>query len=360
VGARVLTGRRSGSPGFRRCLLAAALALITVVALGGVAACSEYGLKVGLAYAAGGPGADGFNNMALAGLNRARVELSDSISSVRALTARPDETEEEQYKRLTLLCDAGYNPVIAVGFTYAGANPATGPLARAAKDCPNTQFAIIDDDSVQARNVANLVFADQQGAYLMGVVAASRSITGTVGVVGACPNPVIDRFVAGYQAGARSVTSDVRVLVGYLSQSADTCDFTDQSAARTTATTLYRQGADVVFQVAGGAGIGVFQAAVDTNNKAIGVDQDQYLTVAPDLRPVILTSMVKRVDVAVFDFIKTVVGHRFKAGEKRYTLADDGLEYATSGGEIGSLVPLLEADRRKIISGAIVVPTSSR
>lgn len=314
------------------------------------------GLKIGLAYAVGGPGDHGFNDSALAGLNRARNELADSISNVRALTARGDETEEDRYQRLILLCQAGYSPVIAVGFTYAGADPSTGPLARAAKECPDTLFAIIDDETVRRPNVANLVFADEQGSYLVGVAAAAKSTTGAIGFVGACPVPLIQRFLAGYQAGAWAERPDATVRVAYLSPDPAHCDFTDSAAARTAAADLYTGGADVVFQVAGGAGVGVFEAAVAANALAVGVDEDQYSTVDPALRQVILTSMVKRVDIAVDDFIRDVSTGRFAAGPRRYDLADNGLSYATSGGRIDDLTAVLDDYRKKIISGKIIVP----
>jgi basic membrane protein A len=334
---------------------AAALSVVLAVP-GVVAACGGSGLKVGLAYSAGGPGDHGFNDLALDGLNRAKAELG-SITSIRALTARANESEDDQYDRLSLLCEAGYNPVIAVGFSYAGSNPATGPLARAAKDCPSTKFAIIDDDSVAQDNVADLVFANEQGAYLVGVAAALKTSTGAVGFVGACPVPVIQEFLAGYQAGVHSVRADMAVYVGYVGSDAAHCDFTDRAPAQSVAADLYAQGAGVVFQVAGGAGIGVFRAALASGNKAIGVDADQYETVSESLRPVILTSMIKRVDVAVYDFIKTVAAHRFRSGVRRYDLADDGLSYATSGGQINDITARLDEDRKKIVAGQIVVPT---
>jgi basic membrane protein A len=336
-----------------------AVAVVAALALLG-AACSsgKAGLKVGLAYGVGGPGDHGFNDSALAGLNRAQKQLSGSVSTVKALTARANETQEDQFQRLSLLCEAGYNPVIAVGYTYAGPNPTNGPLARAAKDCPQTHFAIVDDDTVHERNVANLVFADQQGSFLVGVVAASKSTTGVVGLVGACDIPLINRFLAGYQAGAKAVRPDITVKVGYVSNDPARCDFTDVADARSVAAGLYVNRADVVFQVAGGSGIGVFQAAVAANGKAIGVDEDQYETVSASLRPVILTSMVKRVDNAVFDFIKRDSTGTFTPGIRRYNLADNGLGYATSGGQITGLVPALEAYRQKIISGEIVVPVT--
>lgn len=324
----------------------------------GLAACGGgKQLKVGLAFAAGGANDHGFNDLALQGLNRARKQLKGSIGSVRALSARANETEEDQYKRLSLLCKAGYNPVIALGFSYAGTNPSTGPLARAAKDCPDTRFAIVDDDSVVQKNVADLVFSNQQGAYLVGVAAALKTTTGSVGFVGACPIPLIQEFLAGYQAGVRSVRADMAVDVAYAGADADHCDFTDTNTTRTAAAGLYAAGAGVVFQVAGGAGLGVFEAAKAAGEKAIGVDADQYQTVDASLRPVILTSMIKRVDVAVYDFISNVVSDRFTNGVRRYDLADNGLSYALSGGQINDIADRLDSDRKKIISGQITVPT---
>jgi basic membrane protein A len=341
----------------RRPRLLAAIAVLAVVAAAAVAACgSGSGLKVGLAYGVGGPGDHGFNDEALAGLTMAQHELRGSVREVRALSARDNESEDDQFDRLTLLCNAGYDPVIAVGFTYAGADPANGPLARAAKSCPKTRFAIIDSDAVTAPNVANLVFADEQGAYLMGVAAAAKSKTGTIGIVGACPNSLIARFQAGYQAGAKAQRSDILVETAYVSEDPKRCDFTDENAAEKAANQLYDAGADVVFQVAGGAGIGVFRAANAHGAMAIGVDSDQYETVGPTLRHVIITSELKRVDLAVFGFIQSVARGSFTRGVRRYDLADGGVGYATSGGQIADITSGLEVYRKEIISGRIIVP----
>lgn len=341
----------------RRPRLLVAIAVLAVVAPAAVAACGHNsGLKVGLAYGVGGPGDHGFNDEALVGLTMAQRELRGSVREVRALSARASESEDDQFDRLTLLCNAGYDPVIAVGFTYAGADPTTGPLARAAEACPKTRFAIIDSDAVAASNVANLVFADEQGAYLMGVAAAAKSKTGTIGIVGACPNSLIARFRAGYQAGALAERPDILVEAGYVSEDPKRCDFTDVNAAEKAANQLYDEGADIVFQVAGGAGIGVFKAADAHGAMAIGVDSDQYETVGTTLRHVVITSELKRVDLAVFGFIRSVAGGSFIRGVHRYDLADGGVSYATSGGQIAGLTSRLEVYRKKIISGRIIVP----
>ncbi len=129
-------------------------------------------VKVGLAYDIGGRGDKSFNDAAAAGLEQAKTELN---IEAKELPASATETENDKYARLKLLCQGGYNPVIAVGFVYAGVDPANGPLAKAAKDCPDTKFAIIDDGSAPAPNVANLVFAEEQGSYLVGAAAALKS-----------------------------------------------------------------------------------------------------------------------------------------------------------------------------------------
>src|SRR3954471_24773238 len=162
-----------------------AMASVAVVTLG-MAACGDNTkpgstpssgdgkkkVKVGLAFDIGGRGDKSFNDAAATGLDKAKTELD---VDVKDLAAAVNETENDKYERLKLLCTGGYNPVIAIGFVYAGADPANGPLIKAAKDCPNTKFAIIDDSSVTAANVASLTFAEEQGSYLVGAAAALKS-----------------------------------------------------------------------------------------------------------------------------------------------------------------------------------------
>ncbi|GIF09923.1 BMP family lipoprotein [Actinoplanes siamensis] len=312
-------------------------------------------VRIGLAYDIGGRGDKSFNDAAAAGLDRAKQELDVQTKDVEAQKA---ETEEEKYARLKLLCQAGYDAVIAVGFTYAGADPAAGPMARAAGECPDTRFAIVDDPSVTAANVANLVFADEQGSFLVGAAAALKSPAGHVGFVGGCAVDVIKRFQAGYEAGARAVRPDIEIDTHYLSTPAQGCSgFNAPAAGRSAAEAMYDRGADVVYHAAGSSGIGVFQAAKAKGRWAIGVDSDQHEVVPPNLREVIITSMVKRVDVAVFDFVKTVVENRFKPGVTTFDLKMDGVGYATSGGRVADVAPRLEQFKKQIIDGAITVPT---
>jgi basic membrane protein A len=311
-------------------------------------------VKVGLAYDIGGRGDKSFNDAAAAGLEKAKSELD---VQTRELEANKDETENDKYSRLKLLCDSGFNPVIAVGFSYAGADPSAGPVARATKDCPNTKFAIIDDASVQAPNLANLVFAEEQGSFLVGAAAALKSKTGHVGFIGGCQVDLIKKFQAGYEAGAKAVKSDIKIDTNYLSTVADKCSgFNDPAKGQTAAEGMYDGGADVVYQAAGGSGTGVFKAAKNKGKLAIGVDSDQYNTVTPDLKDVIITSMLKRVDTAVYTFVKDQGEGKFTAGKQVFDLKADGVGYSTSGGKIDDIKSKLDEYKQKIISGSISVP----
>lgn len=315
-------------------------------------------VKVGLAYDIGGRGDKSFNDAAAAGFDRAKKDLS---LEVKELEATPNETENDKYSRLKMLCRGGYNPVIAVGFVYAGTDAANGPLVKAAKDCPDTHFAIIDDSSATASNIANLVFAEEQGSFLVGAAAALKSKTATVGFVGGCEVPLIKKFEAGYTAGAKAVSPTIKVSVNYLSTPADKCSgFNDAAKGETSAGGLYDAGADIVYQAAGGSGAGVFKAAKAKGKLAIGVDSDQYLTAADDLKSVIMTSMLKRVDVAVYDFIKNAAAGTFTGGTSTFDLKADGVAYATSGGQVDDIKSKLDDYKKQIIDGSIKVPTEPK
>jgi basic membrane protein A and related proteins len=344
-----------------------AVAGIAVISMG-MAACAGGGgsdagsgdakkkIKVGLAFDIGGRGDKSFNDAAAAGLDKAKTDLD---VEVKDLEAAQGESENDKYERLKLLCNGGFNPVIAVGFVYTGADAKTGPLARAAKDCPNTKFAVIDGAGVGAANVAELVFAEEQGSFLVGAAAALKTKSGTVGFVGGCDIPLIHKFEAGYKAGVNAAKPGTKVLSNYLSTGADKCSgFNDPAKGQTQATGMYDQGADVIYQAAGGSGTGVFKAAKAKGKWAIGVDSDQYNTVEDSLKDVIITSMLKRVDVAVFDFIKAVADDKFVAGTQAFDLKKDGVGYSTSGGKVDDIKSKLDEYKQQIVDGKITVPTT--
>jgi basic membrane protein A len=312
-------------------------------------------LKIGLAYDIGGRGDKSFNDSAAVGLDKAKTELGVKQDNVRELSARANETDADRAVRLELLAKGGYNPVIAVGFAYAKA------LGQVAPKYPDVKFGIVDATTfdVKGANIENLVFAEEQGSYLVGAAAALKSKSGTVGFVGGCSVPLIAKFEAGFKAGAQKIKPDVKVLSKYLSTPQQGCTgFNDPAAGSEAAKGMYDGGADVVYQAAGGSGTGVFQAAKGAGQLAIGVDSDQYQTAASEVRDVIITSMLKRVDVAVYNFLKGVQDDQFKAGERRFDLKAEGVGYATSGGKIDDIKSQLDDLKQQIIDGKITVPTS--
>jgi basic membrane protein A len=312
------------------------------------AAAPKSDLKVGLAYDIGGRGDQSFNDAAAAGLDKAKSELGVTSQEAEASQGETDAAKEE---RLNALASAGYNPIIAVGFAYSAA------VAKVAKALPDTQFAIIDDAAATGPNIANLTFAEEQGSFLVGAAAGLKTKTGNVGFVGGVDVPLIHKFEAGFKAGVEAAKPGAKVQVKYLTQPPDFSGFGDPAKGKTAAAGMYDNGADIVYAAAGGSGGGVFEAAKAANALAIGVDSDQYNTADPSVKDVILTSALKKVDVAVFDFITSVNDKKFQAGPKVYDLKADGVGYATSGGKVDDIKDQLEAYKAKIISGEIKVPT---
>jgi basic membrane protein A and related proteins len=308
-------------------------------------------VKVGLAYDVGGRGDQSFNDSAAAGVDQAKEE--GLILEVQESEAEDGEPETAREERLRTFADAGYDPVIAVGFAYAAS------LTKVAEEYPDTHFAIIDDSSLaEVPNVASLVFAEEQGSFLVGAAAALKTETDHVGFVGGVEVPLIQKFQAGYEAGVKAVNPDITVDVTYLTQAPDFSGFGDPAKGKTAAQGMFDGGADIVYHAAGGSGGGVFEAAAEADGWAIGVDSDQYNTADKSVQDVILTSMLKNVNVAVYDYLKEVAGGTFPAGVTTYDLAVDGVGYSTSGGFIDDITGELDKYKQQIIDGEITVPTS--
>jgi len=307
-------------------------------------------IKVGMAYDVGGRGDQSFNDSAAAGLDQAVEEFGVESQESEASDGEAESAREE---RLRTFADAGFNPVIAVGFAYAEA------VGKVAAEYPEVNFAIIDDSSlVDVENVASLVFAEEQGSFLVGAAAALKTETDHIGFVGGVETPLIQKFEAGYIAGAEAVNPDIEVDVTYLTQVPDFSGFADPAKGKTAAEGMYQNGADVVYHAAGGSGGGVFEAAAEAEAWAIGVDSDQYNTADPSVQDVILTSMLKNVNVAVYNFLSDVVDGDTPTGVTTYDLSVDGVGYSTSGGFIEDITDQLEDYKKQIIDGEIEVPTA--
>lgn len=306
---------------------------------------------VGMAYDLGGRNDQSFNQAAATGMDQAAGELGFETEEAEA---QPGEAESQREERLRTLADAGFNPIIAVGFAYGAS------VAKVAPEYPEVRFAIVDSDaaSTPGENITNLIFAEEQGSFLVGAAAALKSEADHIGFVGGVQVPLIQKFEAGYIAGAEAVNPDITVDVTYLTQPPDFSGFGDPAKGKTAAEGMYQGGADIVYQAAGGSGSGVFEAAVAAEGLAIGVDSDQYNLVSPELQPVIMTSMLKKVDVAVYEFLTAFADDSVESGDVVFDLEADGVGYATSGGAVDDIVDQLDEFKAQIIAGDITVPTT--
>jgi basic membrane protein A len=305
--------------------------------------------RMAIVYDVGGRGSAGFNELAWEGVKRAADKTGAEIKEV---TARPDDTDADREERLRELADARFNPIFAIGSTYASA------VAKVAREYPGTWFGTIDDGTVNAPKVIGIQFNEEQGSFLVGAAAALTSKAGKVGFVGTVRSPMIEKFEAGFTSGARAADPHVKVQVAYLSPQPASASDSDPAQARRVALGMYDAGADVIFGAAGDAGNGVIQAAHDRGLWAIGVDSDQYLMSNPSLRGAILTSMLKRADVATYTIAMEVANGVAKDGNNVFGLDRSGVGFATSGGFVDPIKGQLDAFAARIASGEILVPTT--
>ena len=311
---------------------------------------SGNGPKVGLAYDVGGRGDQSFNDSAYAGLAKAVKDLDATCTEGEATDG---EAESARESRLKAMADAGMNPIIGVGFAYSESVDAVAP------NYPDINFAVIDGFDPTADkpndNVAYLGFAENEGSYLVGVAAALKSEAKHIGFVGGVHNDLIKKFEAGYVAGAKSVDPSIKIDVKYIEES-DLSGFGDPAGGKEAATAEYDNGADVVYHAAGASGSGVFEAATEADKWAIGVDSDQYLTAPANQKKHILTSMLKRVDVATYNMIKSVADDSPLTSYQTYDLKADGVGYSTSGGFLDDVKSQIDEAADKIKSGEVKVP----
>jgi len=311
------------------------------------------GPKVGLAYDVGGRGDQSFNDSAYAGLKKAVEDLKATCTEGEAAQGEAESAREDRLKNMA---DAGMNPIIGVGFAYSDAVNAVAP------NYPKINFGVIDGfdpDTKPNDNVAYLGFAENEGSYLVGVAAALKTKAKHIGFVGGVHNDLIKKFEAGYVAGAKSVDPSIKIDVKYIEES-DLSGFGDPAGGKAAAAAEYDAGADVVYHASGASGSGVFEAAADAGQGhwAIGVDSDQYLTAPANQKAYILTSMLKRVDVATFNMIKSVADGSPLTSYQTYDLAHDGVGYSKSNTDaIGDLESKIDEAAAKIKSGEVKVPT---
>jgi basic membrane protein A len=318
---------------------------------GGSDASSGGDLQIGLAYDTGGRGDKSFNDSAYAGAEAAVKDLGGKVTELT-----PNADASNRVDLLTQLADDGNNPVLAVGFAFADA------LAEVAPQYPDTQFAIVDQSvaDMNLDNATGLLFAANEGSFLGGVAAALKSESGHIGFVGGVETTLIQEFEAGFVAGAEAAKPGIIIDRQYISAAGDFSGFADPARGKILAQGMFQSGADIVYHAAGGSGQGVFEAAAEAGGRAIGVDSDQYETVGdPALQAVIMTSVLKRVDVAIQTFITDYSEGSVEGGSDVVNdLESDGVGLSTSGGQIDDIKTQLDDYTQQIISGDIEVPTA--
>ncbi len=299
------------------------------------------GIKVGLVLDRGGKDDKSFNTSAYLGVQQCKSKLGAEFKHVES----PDDTSYETLIRSFAQKD--YDLIIAVGFAQAEA------VKKIAPQFPNKRFALVDS-VVELPNVRSLMFEEHEGSFLVGAMAAMSSKSGKVGFIGGMDIPLIRRFEKGYEAGVKSVNPKATVVSNYVGVTGEA--WNNPPKAKELAISQYQAGADVVFGAAGASGMGIFDAAEEKGKLVIGCDSNQNW-----IKPgKVLTSMVKRVDAAVYDTCEAVAKGQFQGGLKRFGLGNQGVDYAldTNNDKLvsGEMRKKLEALKKSIVTGKIQVP----
>lgn len=305
-----------------------------------VADSGDYRARVGIVFDIGGKDDRSFNSAASLGMIRARNELPILLRDVEP----GDPTSIEP--ALRAFAQFGYDLIAGVGFVQ-------GPIIKQiAGDYPQLHFVVIDSVA-DLPNVASLLFREHEGSFLVGMIAAAKSKSGVLGFVGGMDIPLIHKFATGYEEGARYVNPNIRVIRNYVGIT--DAAWNNPGKGRELANSQYDQGADVIFQAAGNSGLGVFDAAEAYGRFAIGVDSNQNW-IKPGR---ILTSMLKRIENAVFSIVRDQVEGKFRGGVHIYGLENDGVDYALDDHNRALIPPeviaKVEQAKRDIIAGRIRV-----
>ena len=335
--------------------------------LAALAGCSGFGggddgdvaAEIGMVYATGGLGDDSFNDLSQRGVMEAEEDFDISYEETETEVVADFDSAQQSF------AEQGMDLTVCVGFQQAEA------LQSNAQAFPDQDFMIIDTEVLQENgdpydNVRNYLFAQNQGSFqvghLAGLLTTEEFAAGdgetdpgetAVGFVGGLEGPLIEEFEAGYRAGVEFANPDVEVVSNYVGS------FTDTAGGQEAALSMYQEeGVDIVYHAAGATGIGVFQAAAQEGRLAIGVDADQSLTT--DFENVIVASMLKNVNEAVYDGVEETVNGEFEGGTEVLNLEDGGIGVAY-GSQIGDAVPeeiksALDESRTAIIDGEVDVP----
>ncbi|APJ02440.1 BMP family lipoprotein [Silvanigrella aquatica] len=304
----------------------------------------------------GGKDDHSFNESAVMGFNKAKTDFA--IDEKSKFVEPQNDSQITQFFRsfaTSVNCDL----IIAIGFTPAA------HLPDLATKYPSKKFLAVDinmEDKNKAKNIRSITFQEHDGSFLVGAIAAMKSTSGKIGFIGGMNVPLIRRFETGYSAGAKYVNSKIKVGTGYVGVTHDA--WNNPAKAKELALSQYNEGTDVIFQVAANSGQGVFDSAEQMNKQskqkkkyyAIGVDSNQNW-IKPD---VIITSMVKRVDNAVYNSVKDFVANKFTANHTVYGLKDGGVDWAYDEHNkkffTESQIKEINSIKEKIMTGKITVP----
>ncbi|MCX7978540.1 MAG: BMP family ABC transporter substrate-binding protein [Bdellovibrionaceae bacterium] len=299
-------------------------------------------LRVGLVLDKGGKDDKSFNAAAYEGATKAQKELGIELKYVESTDNNALENLHRAFARKK------FDLIIGVGFAQ------TEAVRKVAAQFPDVKFAIVDGNITDLKNVRSLLFEEHEGSFVVGAIAAAKSSKGKVGFIGGMDIPLIRRFALGYEAGAKHAKPNVKVISNYIGVTGEA--WNNPAKAKELALAQIASGVDVIFVAAGASGSGVFDAAEEKKVLAIGVDSNQNW-----MKPgFILTSMLKRVDVAVFETIHLVQKGQFSPGEVRFSLANRGVDYAMDEHNKSLMTPelvkLAERVKADIISGKVKVP----
>lgn len=315
------------------------------------------GVIIGLSTDEGGINDKSFNQSAHEGVEKAKAEFGVRYTAIEA------QKKEDYEPNLQALVDDGCNLTFAVGYQLVDA------VAKVAKNNPDANFCIIDS-VVEANNVESITFKEEEGSFLVGVIAGLMTKTNKIGFIGGRDQDTIARFEAGFAAGVAAVNPEA--ATGLISTDGKTPgstvkyadSFADTNKGYELAKSLYESGCDIIYHAAGGAGIGMFQAAKEFKDQGkvvwgIGADMDQAISL-PEYADVILSSMIKRVDKATYDAVKSQVDGSFKPGPKVIGIAEGGVDVAdsTSVNTPEDVLVKVQDYKNKIKGGEIVVPST--
>lgn len=304
---------------------------------------SQKTFTVGMVTDDGGLGDKSFNDATHQGLLKVKEDFNVDL---QVLEPKQESDFQPYMERMSKNADI----IVAVGYKLKDA------VDKVSKQNDSVKYVLIDDIS-EGKNVHNVTFKEEEGSFLAGVLAGLTTKTNKVGFIGGTDTPLIKKFEVGFIAGVKSVNPEAGKLLedGVTSKYAG--NFSDVSKGYEIAKSLYSDGVDVIYHAAGGVGIGMFRAAKETNNLAIGVDQDQAISI-PEYSDIILTSVVKNLPVAIYSIVKDAINGQFEPGTVRLGLKENGvyLPESTKDKVSSEVINKVNEYRDKIINGEVSVP----